>query len=1405
MPITVPDLGLLLARTNAGPGDRLADSTHPLALLPVRLETRFFTVGGALELRVRIYPDKVHLDSHDPALTADEVTWGRRYWELQWRAGNDDARLRDAWRMLAGRVGPERAAWVVRALTPTNPASRPTTPVAPETALPKPPAFPNLGNPATTTRTATVRLLPDRWIATAYAGGTVAAFVTGRDIRRDLAIGPDLNAAVTVADDTPAIDGGMRWMVDFATAEQVGMALRIPLHPSVRTVDVLLVTGVAGGDQSAAVRAQLNAHHYTDGLAFVPPATPTNNTSAGRSTYSAPDPRHDQTYASEWLSARKPGSNADLATRAFGVDAFTQLAAAMDNEDAGSSAMATALWPVTWGYFLTQMVGFEGTGLTVAGRDWVRSHAIAHLRPGGPLPVLRCGRQPYGVLPVTSLDEWTPQSADALATRLRDLLVSLRDAVWRPTSAGVQRVGLTDDPSADLVDVLRVGALSSSYLVRGLMGQHFLQHLRAFLGEDLDAVGFWQRLVQLTTQEISRLGLAFTPALAHAAFDDAAHAVTAPLVGDPTYIADLLAVTDLDALAGPVPGDAGPLLKVLLRHALLREYAEAAARLLDSPATPMTQLLRDAELVDLVPNQPPTATWQWQRSQPAVGTTMTVRERLDRVEDPRVTELKAAFQVLSATDVPTLERHLAGTLDAASHRLDAWVTSLATRRLAELRVAQPTGLFIGGYGWLENLRPAAPASTPAPVADEPGPLVTKPDEPGFIHAPSLNQASTAALLRNAHLAHGGNPDSPYAIELTSARVRLARQLFEGVRQGQPIGALLGYTFERNLHEAGLDDLIDGFRRLAPLPGAATLTGVRRLVVDGLALSTKWRADHASVLSVMSASDPRRPTAQRILGALDAAVDAAADAVNAEAAFQMVRGNLARAAGSLGAISSGQAPPPDLAFVRTPRTGTGVTHRVAMVLSATAPANPAGWAARTTSARAQADPVLDAWAGRLLGPATGVSARVEELGPDGRIIATHNVPLATLGLTPIDLVWATGGADGAPQEIVQRVLDAAVHAAGGPAPTASLRVNLGRVGPEKSLGDLVELATRAQRLLAGSRPMDGADLQPPHADPVRGLDLDKFTQRVRAAEQALAAAQTALTTGLTGGANLRATMLRVATFGVPGAVPSPGNESTQARALLAETARRLASAATIAAATTPANDEGRRDQLLARLRAVFGAGFLALPRFTAANAADLSASIADAARLRGNDPLVAYTWMQRMERVRAPLARLGRPLREAQVLGSTEVLDLSIAQVPHVAGQRWVGLDVPDGGTVRDGCASLVLQRAPAVLGDELCGVLVDEWSELVPNRTETTGIAFQYDPPDNAATQAILLAVPPVVGAPWTVGSLNRVLLETLDLARLRAVDPGSLGDIAHYLPATYLAFNVNAEAVSTDLNPLAP
>ena len=44
---------------------------RPVVLFPVRMETRFFPqTDGSVELCVRVYPDAIHVDSHEPELTA---------------------------------------------------------------------------------------------------------------------------------------------------------------------------------------------------------------------------------------------------------------------------------------------------------------------------------------------------------------------------------------------------------------------------------------------------------------------------------------------------------------------------------------------------------------------------------------------------------------------------------------------------------------------------------------------------------------------------------------------------------------------------------------------------------------------------------------------------------------------------------------------------------------------------------------------------------------------------------------------------------------------------------------------------------------------------------------------------------------------------------------------------------------------------------------------------------------------------------------------------------------------------------------------------------------------------------------------------------------------------------------
>src|SRR5207253_11260361 len=55
------------------------DSRYPIVLFPVRIETRFDR--ASLTLLIRIYPDEILADSHEPELSMDEQTAGTKYWQ----------------------------------------------------------------------------------------------------------------------------------------------------------------------------------------------------------------------------------------------------------------------------------------------------------------------------------------------------------------------------------------------------------------------------------------------------------------------------------------------------------------------------------------------------------------------------------------------------------------------------------------------------------------------------------------------------------------------------------------------------------------------------------------------------------------------------------------------------------------------------------------------------------------------------------------------------------------------------------------------------------------------------------------------------------------------------------------------------------------------------------------------------------------------------------------------------------------------------------------------------------------------------------------------------------------------------------------------------------------------------
>ena len=100
--------------------------------------------------------------------------------------------------------------------------------------------------------------------------------------------------------------------------------------------------------------------------------------------------------------------------------------------------------------------------------------------------------------------------------------------------------------------------------------------------------------------------------------------------------------------------------------------------------------------------------------------------------------------------------------------------------------------------------------------------------------------------------------------------------------------------------------------------------------------------------------------------------------------------------------------------------------------------------------------------------------------------------------------------------------------------------------------------------------------------------------------------------------------------------------------------------------------------------------------------------------------------------------------------------------------------------------------------------MVDDWVEVLPAPQQITGLSFHYDDPIARAPQAILLAVRPNDFPEWTFEAVEGSVLEALDLAKLRAVDPDALGALGHYLPALYFAYNAGGprtDAVSVNFD----
>lgn len=1475
-----------------------SDAT-PLLLLPVRIETRFAGPGESSELWVRVYPDQIMVNGHHPELTTAELAAGNAYWDAVWRAGNPPPQpdaIQGPWRGLAARYGAPRAAWIVRQATPVNIGQRPVAPTPPGSdpvPPPQPPSPPvsgsSWGSPAT------AALLPPAWTVVLEGGGTTTS-VTGSPVTAGLALSlspADPSLAGGFPDGMP-VDAGMRWLVDFDAAVTAGMAMRIPITAQQRQAgfDRVLVYGLLAGDASAPVAALLDAHHYSDGLAFVPQGAPTNNTADAASAYSRKDPGELISFAVELGPALTGEADADgpVAAGLLGlpVTTFDHVRFADRHDMRDGQDMLTALWPATLGYFLRQL----GDGsLTEAQIEQARTWSVASVRPRGPVPAIAAGQVPYGILPVTATALWVPDAADPVESAVLQMVQRLLPA-WTASVAAAPHLGATPgDPDADMAHVLGMDASSMSFRGRHVLGDQLLWNLMGFLAvPPAGSTIWWQQHLAAGRAQLDTLGYStWDPRLVHTGLSPDGFPVTAPTVADGplsetgqlpadasfgggqvNYITWLRSAAIADIRADNYPGPAVPdsLLYRILRQSMLLDYvtlaqfAQVASGELDIAQTREQELVGiEAPLVTEAaparaapaaggpaPGAPAAAQvtpWQVLARPVSPAETVTWAEYLVDLQPmpgspfERLAELRAAMDRLAALPTAELDRLLTETLDACSHRLDVWVTSLATRRLMAQRAASAdgdgvTGLRAGGYAFVQDLRPA-PTPPPAgatatalaadldarraklfPGAPRPTPPLQAPaDNGGFIHAPSLGQAATAAVLRSGYLSHaGGAEDGLLALDLSSDRVRMALYLLDGVRQGQPLGALLGYQLESGMHAAALDPYIQPLRdafpiaagKLTPTSPTDEVAGASN-VIDALALD-RARADGTLAPGADWGAGLPAPGSDRdkllaLFAALDDMVDAISDVGVAEAVHQTMRGNPDRAGGTLDGLSQAQQmPSPQI--VTTPRSGTDHTQRVCVLLAGP-PTRAPGWAAVPVTPRSLAEPWLDAWVSRLLPDPATVQATVSYTA-GGAPPVTATVLLSDLAVGPLDvLAMSRGTAEGARSELDDRIIYQAV-----PVGATDVTVSYPQAAPPQvGFADLLSVARAAADLIAGARALAASDLATPDTTVPAGTDVAELNLRAATARTAVDAAVTQLASAAAGSLApdaARDAIIAAAGYGIAGAIPPSRRGSgpdprlaAQAAPLHATLAARATSLAGIA---LNAADPAPALELLGQ---AFGQSLLALPHFTAPDASLHPAFAADPAAI-GADAVTVGRWRQQLTHVRAGMSRLDLALLLAAVVAGAGPPPVRIAQIPAVAGDRWLALPPAPGARPSNGRVAVMALVTGDVtdLAASWAGLFVDGWPERIPASRESAGVAFHHEEPKARAPQALLLAACPDPRRGWDDASLAQVLRETLALAQVRTVDLGSAGQAGQLLPALYFPFNLEEDTVSMVFSPVS-
>ncbi|EOZ93596.1 hypothetical protein A33Q_3542 [Indibacter alkaliphilus LW1] len=672
--------------------------------------------------------------------------------------------------------------------------------------------------------------LPDRMIVGLKNGNIYEYLKIGNRIPDilQLSLDPNDDSESNFSHDSKGdlrVPESLKWMFDFEEAVKVGMGMKIEIEENDYNngFDRVIVTGIK--DESAEKGQQrinelFENHHYTDGgLELLEVDSPTNNSEEAKSIYSELDDDVDFAYEAlikeiDKAQIDKPYSTLNAIEikdgqyfkDALGLenDFAIRIPKILKSDIAEGKAMNRALYNATIKYFMKTMAkNLFNTMDEIRTLEFMQNHLSAV----GSIPSFRIGPQPYGILPITVYDNFITGSGasekGSLMSYIRNLSKlgniirkDFEDVMENDTSKvrDINHPLYSNDPQKYFLEILGLEPNGKEYLYRhgtNIMGRVKEPEELPFnpeLNSYLISVNWDTNIQKFSPIQVNNLVYPLLEALGHTT----QHAQLSNIRGTRAYKARY---NFANQVLGPTVQDNDLPQE---RLATLQGHEEGYNYI---------SWLRDnrSSITDIkIENLPKVLVDGDEKTQ----TTLLLAMLRGGLVYDRSHQVVNSLNILEGLPVPKLERLLADHIDLCSHRVDAWLEGLSAWRLRQMRSTQKKGSYIGAYGILENLRPQhgtiKSENVPDGLRPEAGyPVYKFDDNQGFIHGPSIQHATTAAVLRagfNAMKEREGNDKNILSINLSSSRVRKALTLLQGVSQGQSTGALLGYQFERALHE-----------------------------------------------------------------------------------------------------------------------------------------------------------------------------------------------------------------------------------------------------------------------------------------------------------------------------------------------------------------------------------------------------------------------------------------------------------------------------------------------------------------------------------------------------------------------------------------------------------------------------